>query len=75
PLGCRIEVDAGDTTHRRWILGGTGYLSALPLEAHVGLGNHRGPVTVRTYWPDGQMDEQSFEAADRVVKIERPAGD
>jgi hypothetical protein len=73
-LGARVEVVAGDARHLRWIASGTGYQSAQPQEAHVGLGAHAGPLTVRVRWPDGEQQELVVDAPNRHIAVERADG-
>lgn len=39
-IGARIDIEAGNVTHTRWLFaGGTSYVVSQPVETHVGLGS------------------------------------
>ena len=68
-VGARIEVHAGDTVHRRWVLADTGgHASSGPPEVHVGLGEVDRIDQLRVTWPDGTASTvRSIHAGQRVT--------
>ncbi len=54
-IGCRIAVQAGDTTYTQELCGGTGYAASHAPELIFGLGESVGPCTAIIRWPSGRV--------------------
>ncbi len=69
PWGTRVEVDAGDKTHTRWLVPtSTSLASSGPAAVHVGLGDLDHVDAMRVFWTDGAVSAfGSFRARQRVT--------
>ena len=57
-IGAAVEVEAGDTVHKRWMMaGGRSLSSGGPPELHFGLGEQDVVQAIRVRWPDGTWNE------------------
>lgn len=56
PIGGRVIVRAGSRTITLPVTAGGSYLSSRDPRLFVGLGAHRGPVSVEIHWPSGRVD-------------------
>jgi hypothetical protein len=73
-IGARIVVTTPDGLRvRRYVQGGSGYLSMNPKEQHVGLGRARS-ADVRILWPNGGEETLRGLAADRAYTVRQGAG-
>ncbi len=72
-LGARVTATFGDRTLVRWVHTAGSYQASNAPEAHFGLGDHEGPVTLEVTWPDGAT--QTAEANARTTAdVAREAG-
>jgi hypothetical protein len=73
-IGARIVATTADGLRvRRWVQGGSGYLSMNPKEVHLGLGRARS-ADLRIVWPNGDEETVRGLAADRVWVVRQGAG-
>lgn len=72
-LGAKVQVLADDTTYQRQISSNRGYLSSPPTEAHIGLGDHDDPVSVRVTWSDGGVTTIDDVAVGSHLTVTRTA--
>ncbi len=70
-IGARVVVRAGERVFTRWIFAGGSYLSASATPAHVGLGEHVGPVEVEVTWPDMRIDRVTGVTANQRLVVTR----
>jgi hypothetical protein len=57
-IGAAVEVETGETVHKRWVMaGGTSLSSGGPPELHFGLGEEEEVHAIRVRWPDGTGSE------------------
>jgi enediyne biosynthesis protein E4 len=69
-IGAKLTIEAGGRTQIREIRSGGSYLSQSDLRAHVGLGEHAGPVAVEVRMPGGRRWRWQGLAADRLHVLE-----
>lgn len=75
-VGARLELTVGGRPQTRWLTaGGTGFASAGPEEALVGLGERTVVDELRVFWPDGVVEVFTGIPADRLVEVVRSAAD
>jgi hypothetical protein len=70
-IGARLRVTAGTRTQVLEIRTCGSVMSAREPVAHVGLGDHAGPVTVDVAWPDRKKQTVHVSQVDRQVTVER----
>ncbi len=71
-VGAEIIVTANGTTQRRKIrAGGTSYGSAVPFEAHFGLGEATTVDQVQITWPDGRVDTLTDVPSGQRIDVHR----
>lgn len=70
-VGAEIRVTCGDTTQRRWIVGGGPFQSNVAPEAHFGLGSCAGPVDIEVIFADGTVIKKKAVARGTRVVIDR----
>jgi hypothetical protein len=59
-IGAAVEVESGETVHKRWIMaGGRSLSSGGPPELHFGLGEEDVVHAIRVRWPGGTWNEWS----------------
>jgi hypothetical protein len=71
--GAWVTVRAGGRTQRHLVLASSSYLSGMPLEAYVGLGDAARADEVTIEWPDGRTTTLLDVPADQVLRIDLPA--
>ncbi len=73
-IGARIVATTADGLRvRRWVQGGSGYLSMNPKQQHLGLGRARS-ADLRIVWPNGDEETLRGLAADRAYTVRQGAG-
>jgi hypothetical protein len=73
-IGARIVATTPDGRRvRRWVQGGSGYLSMNPKQVHLGLGTAQS-ADVRIVWPNGDEETLRGLAADRTYVVRQGAG-
>lgn len=70
-IGARIRVG----NLRRTLRSASSYLAAGPLEVHFGLGERASVEDLEVLWPDGLRERFPCGEVDRVVTVERGAGE
>ncbi len=69
----RIESDPVARLFGHLVLASSSYLSGMPLEAYVGLGDAAIAEAVTVEWPDGRRTELRDVAADQFLRVAPPA--
>jgi hypothetical protein len=73
-IGARILATTADGLRvRRWVLGGSGYLSMNPKQQHLGLGRARS-ADLRIVWPNGDEEIVRGLAANRAYTVRQGEG-
>jgi enediyne biosynthesis protein E4 len=72
-LGARVTIEWKGGSASAEIRSAGGYQSAVPPEAHFGLGPVAALDRVRVRWPDGQQQEFAAPGVDRVLQFEERA--
>ncbi len=73
--GTRVEVLVpGRPPVWRRVRRTASYGSSIDPRVLVGLGSHRGPVTVRAHWPDGGVETWAGVASGRYTTLRRGSG-
>jgi len=73
-IGARVTARCGDVVRSREIRTAGGYQSAVPAEAHFGLGAAELVDVLEVRWPDGHVQRQERVPADGVITVERKTG-
>ena len=74
-IGARVRLTAGDLTLVDEVRGGGSYLSQNDLRVHFGLGDHAGSVQVEVRWPNGNEEQWSGVATNRIVVLTEGGGE
>ena len=72
-IGAKVWLDAGGRRQYRELHGGGGYESVGDRRLHFGLGAASRVERLEIRWPDGLREVSTSLAADRILRIERPA--
>jgi hypothetical protein len=70
-IGSKVVLRAGEQVQTRWLVSGTGFLSASPYVAHFGLREDAPEVDLEVTWTDGYVQELRGVATRSHVVIER----
>lgn len=73
-IGARVTVTHGESTAHRERSFGSSYLSSCDPRLLVGLGSHKGTVSVTVTWPDGTTHTIPDLAADRYWRLDQSDG-
>ena len=68
-VGARVTVTAGGARRSKYLLGGTGYLSASDARLLFGLGANQKADALEVKWPSGQMSTLKNVGADQYVTV------
>lgn len=73
-LGASVTLKCGGVARTREIRTAGGYQSAIPAEAHFGLGTAAVVDELEVRWPDGTLQRSTAVAVDRALTIQREEG-
>ena len=71
-FGARVDIDLGERTLHRWLMGGGSYLSASEPILTIGLGNAAAIDGARIVWPSGTVQELGALELGRLHHIVEP---
>jgi len=69
PVGAKVQLEAGDTTLRRWVKGTPSYGGSSTRFIHFGLGEATEVTNVTVMWPDGHEQILGTVAAGQHLEI------
>jgi hypothetical protein len=69
--GSTIELESPARRQLRWLSSGGGFQSSSAPEAHFGLGDDRGPFTLRVTWPDGHVQAIEGVTPGAAIRVDR----
>jgi len=73
-IGARIKLVAGGKAQYNHVVFAAGYASSSAGPVHFGLGSAKTADLVEIHWPSGIVQKLENLPADRVVKVQEPAG-
>jgi enediyne biosynthesis protein E4 len=68
-IGARVTLSAGDATQVQEVRGGGSYFSQNDLRVHFGLGQATHVDRIAVRWPDGNEEQWTGVAIDRIVTL------